>query len=270
MTERDKRIWDGLNAHMEESKQYFQSKNIVALCLQGSQNYGLDYEHSDIDTKLITLPSFHEIAFNLKPVSTTHVRENDEHIDFKDLRLYMATFRKQNLNFLEILFTPYFLLNESYTEEWNKLIENREAIAHFNPYRAVKSMKGVVLEKFHALQHPYPSKVDILAQWNYDPKQLHHLLRVGEFLDRYIAGEPYLDCMCPKDREYLVSVKRGLYQIDDAVELANKTMAHITEIADQFCATHPDECDAATDKMLNDVQYAIMTKCVREELITHF
>ena len=140
--------------HLEESFQYFPRDKIVGIFLQGSQNYGLDLPSSDVDTKLIVIPTFEEIVFNKQPHSTTHIRKNEEHIDFKDIRLYMQTFRKQNLNFLEILFTKYKILNESYAEEWNKLIENREAIAHMNPYKAVQSMKGIAFEKFHALKHP--------------------------------------------------------------------------------------------------------------------
>ena len=123
-------VKQSLYAHYKESLEYFDKRNIVGLFLQGSQNYGLAYENSDVDTKLIVLPNFNEIAFNKKPVSTTHIRENEEHIDFKDIRLYMQTFRKQNLNFLEILFTPYKIVNPDYAPYWDVLINHREDIAH--------------------------------------------------------------------------------------------------------------------------------------------
>lgn len=259
-------IKQSLYAHYKESLEYFDKRNIVGLFLQGSQNYGLAYENSDVDTKLIVLPNFNEIAFNKKPVSTTHIRENEEHIDFKDIRLYMQTFRKQNLNFLEILFTSYKIVNPDYAPYWDVLINHREDIAHYNLYRAAKSMKGIALEKYHALQHEYPSKADVLAQWGYDPKQLHHLLRVEECLMRYIEGESYEDCLQPRDKEYLISVKRGLYNVDEAVAKADEAMKHITEGADAFCESHPDEYNKKTDELLDFVQYQIMKKCVSEEL----
>lgn len=58
----------------------------VGLFLQGSQNYNLDYEGSDIDTKVIMLPSFSDFVLNAKPLSTTHIMENNEHVDFKDIK----------------------------------------------------------------------------------------------------------------------------------------------------------------------------------------
>lgn len=155
--------------HYHEALEYFPEDRIVCLALQGSQNYQLDTEFSDVDTKLIIVPTFEEIAMNKQPLSTTHVRENDEHIDFKDIRLYINTFRKQNINFLEILFTQYKIINPLYASEWNRLVEAREDIVHYNPYRAVKALKGMAMEKYHALKHPYPSKLEVLAEYSYDP-----------------------------------------------------------------------------------------------------
>lgn len=45
--------------------------NVLGVFLQGSQNYGLDYEGSDIDTKAIIIPSFDDFVLNRKPISTT-------------------------------------------------------------------------------------------------------------------------------------------------------------------------------------------------------
>ena len=179
---REESIMKRVREHYDEALEYFPEDKIVGVFLQGSQNYGLDYENSDVDTKLITVPSFREICLNKKPVSTTHVRANEEHTDWKDVRLYMETFRKQNLNFLEILFTDFQIVNPLYQEQWDRLVAAREDIARMNEYRAVKSMKGIALEKYHAMEHEYPSKVEVLARWGYDPKQLHHLLRVEEYL----------------------------------------------------------------------------------------
>lgn len=113
----DEWIREQMKGHLEESLNYFEKDQIVGLFYQGSGNYGLDTETSDVDTKLIVVPSFRDIALNRRPVSTTHVRENNEHIDWKDIRLYMETFRKQNLNFLEILFTDYAFVNPIYEKQ---------------------------------------------------------------------------------------------------------------------------------------------------------
>ena len=266
--DRYNRIMRCLQEHYNEALEYFPKERIVGIFLQGSQNYGLDYEFSDIDTKLIVVPSFEDIVLNRKPVSTTHIRKNDEHIDFKDVRLYMETFRKQNLNFLEILFTPFKIINPMYEAEWERLIESNELIARMNEYRAVKSMKGVGLEKFHAMEHPYPSKLEILEKYGYDPKQLHHLLRVEHYLERYIYGDLYKDCLLPEAemRDYLLEVKRGKYSLEDAREVAKKSLEHLTALADDFCAEREDMEQNWIRCLLEDVQTNIMKIAIKEEL----
>ena len=263
---REEKIMSRLREHYDESLKYFKEEQIVGCFLQGSQNYGLDYEGSDIDTKLIVVPSFKDICLNKKPVSTTHVRANEEHTDWKDVRLYMETFRKQNLNFLEILFTDFYIINPMYAEQWSRLIEQREQIARMNPFRAVKSMKGIAMEKYHAMEHEYPSKVDVLAKWGYDPKQLHHLLRVEEYLGRYIAGESYVSCLRPHKPEYLVSVKRGYYDLDTARVIANTAIDNIVRVADAFCSQTSDKEDEVMRELLEDVSYNIMRISVEKEL----
>ena len=263
---REEKIMSRLREHYDESLKYFKEEQIVGCFLQGSQNYQLDYEGSDIDTKLVVVPSFKDICLNKKPVSTTHVRANDEHTDWKDVRLYMETFRKQNLNFLEILFTDFYIINPMYAEQWNRLVQHREQIARMNPFRAVKSMKGIAMEKYHAMEHEYPSKVDVLAEWGYDPKQLHHLLRVEEYLGRYIDGESYISCLRPHEPEYLVSVKRGKYDLDTARVIAKTAIDNVTRIADVFCSQTSDKEDEVMRELLEDVSYHIMKISVEKEL----
>jgi hypothetical protein len=266
MTARDERICERLREHLEEAMLFFPTDRIVGIFVQGSQNYNLDYEKSDLDTKLIVVPTFEQIAMNRKPVSTTHVRANDEHIDFKDVRLYMDTFKKQNLNFLEILFTDFALVNPLYQAEWQKLVAAREQIAHMNPRRAVKSMKGIAMEKYHAMEKPYPSKVEIIKEWGYDCKQLHHLLRVEEYLGRYIDGESYKNCLIPRCPEYLIDVKRGRYDLETARSIAKTTIDNVTRMADEFCESAPESEDPEMTKLLEDVQYGIMKIAIKEEL----
>lgn len=259
-------IMKRVQEHYDEALQYFPEEQIVGVFLQGSQNYELDYAGSDVDTKLIVVPSFKDICLNKKPVSTTHVRANDEHTDWKDIRLYIETFRKQNLNFLEILFTDFYIINPIYKEQWDRLIKKREEIAHMNPFRAVKSMKGIAMEKYHAMEHEYPSKVDVLAQWGYDPKQLHHLLRVEEYLGRYIDGDSYISCLRPHTPEYLVSVKRGRYDLDTARAIAKTAIDNVNRIADEFCSQTLDYEDESMRELLEDVSYQIMKISVEKEL----
>lgn len=254
--------------HFEESLTMFDESRIVGIFLQGSQNYGLQIPTSDVDTKLIVTPTFDEVVLNKKPISTTHVRANDEHIDLKDIRLMLATFRKQNLNFIEILFTPYFIVNPTFADEWGRLQAQKEKIAHYSPYNAVKTMKGIAMEKYHAMEHEYPSKLEVLAKYGYDPKQLHHLLRVKEYLQRYINGESYEDCLRPRNPEYLIAVKQGYFNLDEARIAADSAIANVTATADAFCEKVGKTFDTEVDILLDDVQYNIVKTALKGEILS--
>lgn len=262
-------IMSRVREHYTESLEHFSENNIVGVFLQGSQNYKLDTPSSDVDTKLIVTPSFNDIALMKQPVSTTYVRENAEHVDFKDIRCYMETFRKQNLNFLEILFTPYFILNPDYEAEWNRLVANREKIARMNPFRAVKSMKGVALEKYHAMEHLYPSKVDIIGKYGYDPKQTSHLVRVRDYLERYIAGEAYAECLIPSPQWYdlIVELKIGAYPLEEARKIADEHIAYIEKIANEFCACEEEREDKEMRELLEDVSCNILKISIKKEIL---
>ena len=268
----DEWIMEQVQRHYDEALKLFPEDRIVGVFLQGSQNYGLDYEGSDIDTKCIVLPTLEDLIFNRKPVSTTHVLDNDEHLDLKDVRLYMGTFRKQNLNFMEILFTKYKIVNPIYENYWNKLVENNEMIARYNPTGAVKTMEGIAKEKYHAMEHRYPSKVDIIDKWGYDGKQLHHLIRVREYLGRYINGQKYADCLISEVPDYLKQVKAltedgFYYDLDDARIIAIIELDLITQTAKLFAAAHAeDPVDERVDVLLDEVQRDIMKLAIELEL----
>ena len=262
----DEWIMDRVREHYNEALEYFPEDRIVGIFYQGSGNYGLDYEGSDVDTKLIVAPTFKDIAMNKKAVSTTHIRANEEHIDFKDIRLYIQTFRKQNLNFLEILFTKYAIINPMYEAEWNRLVEFREEIAHYAPVQAIKSMKGIAKEKYHAMEHHYPARMSWIEKFGYDPKQLHHLLRVNEYISRYIDGVPYEECLMSRMPDYLQAVKLGFHKLEDARMIANWAIGCIDRMCDEYLKTCSTEVDEEVDVLLDDVQYNIMKIAIKKEI----
>lgn len=268
----DEYINEQVNEHYQESLKFFSENNIVGIFLQGSQNYGLDVDGSDIDTKLIVTPTFNDIVRAVNPISTTHVRANDEHIDFKDVRLYIKTFLKQNPNFLEILFTPYCKLNERYFDLWEELVKNRESIARYDCYANIKALRGVAMEKYHAMEHRYPSKVDILDKYGYDPKQLHHLLRIQDFLTRFVKGESYESCLLPSNSDMLSEVKSGLYggkllyTLDEARKVADASLHCIEKLYTNIDVKKLPGPNKEVESLLFDIQSSIIERSIINEL----
>ena len=223
MTDRENRIHTRLKQDYEYVKNL--GYEVFGVFLQGSQNYQLDYEGSDIDTKCIVLPLVDDLVVNKQPVSTTLILDDNSHIDLKDIRLMWQCFKKQNINYLEILFTDYFYIPHKYARFWVDMVKINEDIAHIDNYSAVNCIVGMILEKNAALCHPYPSLKDKIDRYGYDNKQLHHIIRCREFLDRYIDGIPYKDCLIPTERESLIKIKADyIYDLARAKELAKASV----------------------------------------------
>lgn len=269
---RETHIWSCLQEHYEEAKSL--GHELLVVVVQGSQNYNLDtYDESyksDVDTKAIILPSFEDFVKGRKPISETHVRENNEHIDLKDIRVMFDTFKKQNVNFVEILFSDYYIVNEKYRHYWEELRGIAEDIVHCHPSQTVKTMAGMSMEKVKALCHPYPTIIHKIEKYGYDPKQLHHIIRINMFLDGYIHGKSFKECLtggyC---RERLRDIKTGkvLFTKDEAVKLANDIDAETNKMKNKFIEENGTNIisDEPYNK-LEDIKYRILREHFREEI----
>ena len=156
-----------------------------------------------------------------------------------------------------------------YRDEWMRLVEHREEIARMNPFRAVKSMKGIAHEKYAAMEKPYPSKLEIIEKYGYDGKQNSHLERVDDYLERYIAGESYEDCLRPTPARvpHIMDYKMlDVIPLEVAREEAKVTLAHVDKMADDFCSRTPEVEDESMRQLLESVSYGIMETAVKYEL----
>lgn len=176
----------------------YKSEEILGVFCYGSQNYGFADEHSDVDSKAIIIPKFYDLCF-LPPVSKEIHLENGEHCEVKDIREIIKMFCKQNLNFVEILFTEYCYINPEYEALWNFYFKQHgERIAHYNPMQTVMSICG---QAMHTLkQNPT------------DGKKFADGLRMYNFLTEYLHDKPYAEAMKVPEKgwkEHVMHYKRG-------------------------------------------------------------
>lgn len=261
-----KRVVERLNQDFNWLQEH--GYDVLGVFLQGSQNYDLDYEGSDVDTKAIVIPSFEDFVLNRKPHSTTQVLETNEHLDIKDIRLMFECFKKQNINFLEILFTKYFVINPTYEDAWKLIQDNVERIAHYNNYAAVNCIAGMIYEKRAALCHRYEGLKEKIDKYGYDSKQLHHIVRCWEFLYRYISGESYASCLISKDTDHLIKIKsdNAFYSCEQACELADKLVADSKLVKDKYMEENPLKIDKEVDQILNKTLLEVFKIAVRRSL----
>lgn len=265
---RNEYLFDNLQRHYD----YVSSLgyDILYIAIQGSPNYGLDIYtdkyKSDVDTKAIVLPSLEDFIKNVKPISTTIILPNEEHCDVKDIRIMFDTFKKQNINFLEILFSQWNMVNDYYCEEFLPILQNREKIARLNFNQALRCIVGMSKEKLNALEHPYPNCMDDINKYGYSRKQLHHILRMNDFIKKYAIGKPYQECLIPDDIEYLIDVKVNAMPLEEARKLAVEKDNETYDIR-QHSLLDIDTIDEDVLDIMDCVKYNIIRKKLKKELL---
>lgn len=265
----DKWIMERLKEHYEEALTIFPKDKIVGIFVQGSQNYQLDWVGSDLDTKCIVLPTLEDICLNKKATSYTHIRENNEHIDFKCLRVITGDFKKQNINFLEILFSKYKIINEDYAELFQPMFDNAEAIAKYDNYRFIRATAGMSMEKHKALELDRPSQHEEIIKYGWATKQLHHLDRLNLFIKRWVAGEPFANCLIdPRGEEmaYMKQYGHCIKTLEQARAIAIELDTETNAIKDKYIETHEHIINEEVSNMIDTVVVNVIRKSLKKEI----
>lgn len=126
------------NRYLELSKDY----DVMAVLCYGSQNYHLDTERSDFDTRAIILPSLRDLIKGER-VSRT-MTFNDGECDIKDVQSYIENLKKQNVTFVETLYTDIAAVNPSYKGFFDTLINQSDDIARYDRIRSLDAFLGIL------------------------------------------------------------------------------------------------------------------------------
>ena len=239
---------------------------IVGIFLYGSQNYNLDYEDSDIDLKAIVVPTINDIVFNNKPISTS-IEIPEGLCDIKDIRLMVQSWRKQNVNFMELLFTEYSYVNPLFYEFFRPLLAARETIVRYNEKRAVDCLRGFVYEKYYRLFKDTPSQHDEVTKYGYAAKQLVHMERLASLLEHYMKREPYMECLMvsPEERQKWIDLKTyspNPLSVDEVKERSQKVIEIVEDNilnAEKYYGFTPSPQNEEVDKILN----TFIEKCLK-------
>ena len=193
-----------IQEHKQKVLELYPEHQILGIFLYGSQNYNIATENSDVDTKAIIVPNLYNLA--IKPIKTHTIElENGEHCEVMDIMHLVANFRKQNINFVEILYTDYYWINPLYKLDWKIWFKDmREDIAIYNPAYCLKTICG--------------QAIHTLKQDKTDAKKYANGLRLRNFLIKYFDEKvlSYKECIYvnPKFADYLIRLKTDKPIID--------------------------------------------------------
>ena len=219
------RKWkDALKEHkLKILESGYKEEQLLGIFLYGSQNYGCATEESDIDTKAIYIPNFEELCFK-DPVSKELHLDNGEHCEIKDIREMVKNFQKQNINFLEILFTEKCWVNARFRNLWNEYFyEHREKIAHYNPRKMLDSICGQAIHtlkqipffnngNLYAKDGSLIMEVTGMSDTTFCGKKYANGLRLNYFLESFLLlDETFENSIKPNENflKIIMSYKKG-------------------------------------------------------------
>lgn len=268
----NKYIYDRVKKHYNylESIGY----NVVAVFAQGSMNYGLyindDEYKSDVDTKAIVLPTLDDLVNGNKMVSTKYDFEGEQ-IDVKDIRVMMDMWCKSNPAYLEILFTKYCIFNSKYDMYIKQILEMGNDIVKMNFPQLAKCISGMSKEKVIAMEHPYPSLIDKIEKYGYDPKQLHHIIRLNRLINEVFCWDiPFGEALEINDervRNYFINVKKGCWELEKARFLAKDYDENTRQVKEQVMEQYKDfEFNSNTYDKLKDIIHKIVRYNIVEQI----
>lgn len=214
--------------NLEWAKKFLEDKwfNVYYIALYWSQNYWLDIETSDFDYKAIILPTLDDLVNNSKPFSSTYEFEGWQ-IDVKDIRAYQDSAVKCNINFIEILNSQYYIGSKLLRKFFIPLQKEMGQLF-------IKACYWMMLEKYEALRHPYPSTVDKIEKFGYDPKQLHHIVRLRILIERYVNWNIWDYSHTGSERDELIWIKKWNISNEEATLMAEHNLFLAKQIRDNY------------------------------------
>lgn len=265
-----KRLW--------EHYFYLQDKGyeVVCLMLQGSQNYNLDeYSEdytSDIDSKAIVLPHFRDFVYEKQPISKVEILDNNEHIDVKDIRVMFEMFTKENISYIELLYTKYKIINPKYLLYMQKVFDRRNDIAEINVNQFLRCIVGMSGNKLKALCHRYPTLEEKIDKYGFDGKQLSHCVRLYEFISRYCHNVPIEQCYITEQRDVLMNLKKQLTTDGSRIMTQEEAVAACefyfeqTKLMESLHLMKEDKVNYETIDFLNNIKYDILKQKFKEDI----
>lgn len=201
-------IFRALNAFKEEAEK--RGLKVYSVMLKGSQNYNLDDEESDIDANLIFIPTLAQIRTNQSYKITNSYGECTCH----NIYSFASILAKGNPQWVEVVHTDFKIGNDLELFKSYKL----------NP----SALKGMLMEKVTAFSKLYPSREKYVKEFGYDPKQLHHIIRLYDCLKNDTAIYKYSD----NERERMLDIKRGRFpgSLEEAEKLKDEYVDKLNEL----------------------------------------
>lgn len=273
--EKYNRVRKRLKEHLDEALQNPKIHDWFMIAVNGSYNYNMDTQQSDIDSKLLVIPSLEQLVSD-KSLNYLHcMSDNGEYVEVKDIRHYFTTMLKQNINFVETLYAQVWIVNPIYMRLFHYLFEMRDVISGCNPIATIHCVQGTAHQKYKQMLESSPSRMVDIEKYGYDRKSFHHLMRCCLFGIRYMQGISYQECLLnnemPSVRQNIIDIKYDVRRKEKVVSLAIDSLDLLDQQVEKYLdriKPYEKELSAlATDvrDFLNSLVFQIIKQSIVKE-----
>ena len=237
--EKYNRVRKRLKEHLDEALQNPKIHDWFMIAVNGSYNYNMDTPQSDIDSKLLVIPSLEQLVSG-KSLNYLHcMSDNGEHVEVKDIRHYFATMLKQNINFVETLYAQVWIVNPVYMRLFHYLFKMRDVISGCNPIATIHCIQGTAHQKYKQMLQSSPARAAEIENYGFDRKSLHHLVRCVFFGEYYMEGTSYQECLqnndVPNIRRMIMNLKTTtILNKEWAINIAEDMLDGFDEKVDSY------------------------------------
>lgn len=240
--EKYNRVRKRLKEHLDEALQNPKIHDWFMIAVNGSYNYNMDTPQSDVDSKLLVIPSLEQLVSG-KSLNYLHcMSDNGEHVEVKDIRHYFATMLKQNINFVETLYAQVWIVNPVYMRLFHYLFEMRDVISGCNQIATIHCIQGTAHQKYKQMLQSSPARAAEIENYGFDRKSLHHLVRCVFFGEYYMEGASYQECLqnndVPNIRRMIMNLKTTtVLNKEWAINIAEDMLDGFDEKVDSYLDT---------------------------------
>lgn len=183
-----------VNKHYTQAIEHYGKEAVLGVFLYGSWNYNTNTPDSDVDTKCILIPDLYHLAIKPYEVKHLHIFPDTEDKDFEvcecmTIMHMVNNWKKQNINFVEVMFTDYCIINPLYKDFWEEYfpLADREKVARYD-----------LCQTIHSMAH---QAIRTIKQDPEDPKKVMNGARIANTLDSLLNNPnmPYRNCIWMRD-----------------------------------------------------------------------
>ena len=244
----------------ENNRNIKEKNNIFAEFLYGSQNYGLETEKSDVDTKVIVLPSLRDLVDRNITSKTTTISHGLA--DIKDIKTMFDQLYKSNPSYLEILASDYVIYDAPFRRYLEMLRNNAELISLRDKKRLVHATYGTIMNKMSALMSKLGTNKEAIRKYGYDGKNASHVLRLEEFIERILSGEKLKDALNAKrydNFEAILNIKEQKLDFESVQHVCRDSARNVFKL----CKKDFEKPNDSAEELLETISYELIRENIR-------